>query len=78
MNFYYVTEFSAPTPTPIKLKKKKSTIYIVPIGLYINFFLIAEQGELRENLENEKYNLQILAEINDPEVRWNFKNGKSK
>ncbi|CAB4400423.1 unnamed protein product [Rhizophagus irregularis] len=29
--------------------------------------------ELNE-LKKKKYNLQVLAEINDPEVRWNFKN----
>ncbi|CAG8488518.1 8907_t:CDS:2 [Funneliformis caledonium] len=40
----------------------------------------AEQSEVRDQELNElkkmKYNLQVLAEVNDPEVRWNFKNGK--
>ncbi|CAI2181742.1 19973_t:CDS:2, partial [Funneliformis geosporum] len=40
----------------------------------------AEQSEVRDQELNKllkmKYNLQVLAEVNDPEVRWNFKNGK--
>ncbi|RIA91471.1 phosphatidylethanolamine-binding protein [Glomus cerebriforme] len=28
------------------------------------------------HLKKMQYELQVLAEINDPEVRWNFKNGK--
>ncbi|GBC02064.1 hypothetical protein RclHR1_04430014 [Rhizophagus clarus] len=40
-------------------------------------FESSEQREQELNeLRKKKYDLQVLAEINDPEVRWNFKNGK--